>query len=188
MDDALDAFAAYAPYYTRQPRAETWRKQCATWGDVLKRCGGARARGERTARLTVKSRCVSETSAVKRRASPIVRVDVDDAFANASLGRALPLDARREVIDALVRSGDARWLDDDRARARVVDSRDLAALDDAMATHVETYGLHGKVYTMDELARALGTDRERARAAAERSRDASPPGCAIFGDDGVKFA
>jgi len=129
-----------------------------------------------------------ENSAVKRRASPIVRADVEDAFVNATLARALPLDARRAVIDALVASGDARWLDDASTRARVVDARDLAALDDALTTHVEAYGLRGKVCTMDELASALGTDRERARAVAERRRDARPPGCAIFGDDGVKFA
>ena len=129
-----------------------------------------------------------ENSAVKRRASPIVRADVEDAFVNATLARALPLDARRAVIDALVASGDARWLDDASTRARVVDARDLAALDDALTTHVEAYGLSGKVCTMDELASALGTDRERARAVAERRRDARPPGCAIFGDDGVKFA
>ena len=129
-----------------------------------------------------------ENSAVKRRASPIVRADVEDAFVNATLARALPLDARRAVIDALVASGDARWLDDASTRARVVDARDLAALDDALTTDVEEYGLSGKVCTMDELASALGTDRERARAVAERRRDARPPGCAIFGDDGVKFA
>ena len=58
-----------------------------------------------------------ENSAVKRRASPIVRADVEDAFVNATLARALPLDARRAVIDALVASGDARWLDDASTRA-----------------------------------------------------------------------
>ena len=70
------------------------------------------------------------------------------------------------MIDALVASGDARWLDDASTRARVVDARDLAALDDALTTRVEAYGLSGKVCTMDELASALGTDRERARAVA----------------------
>ena len=38
MDDALDAFAAYAPSYTRQPREEAWRAQRAMWGELLKRC------------------------------------------------------------------------------------------------------------------------------------------------------
>ena len=194
MDDALDAFAAYAPSYTRQPREEAWRAQRAMWGELLKRCGQCDARIE--ARIATNEATdadatdvgTRENSAVKRRASPIVRADVEDAFVNATLARALPLDARRAVIDALVASGDARWLDDASTRARVVDARDLAALDDALTTHVEAYGLSGKVCTMDELASALGTDRERARAVAERRRDARPPGCAIFGDDGVKFA
>ena len=194
MDDALDAFAAYAPSYTRQPREEAWRAQRAMWGELLKRCGQCDARIE--ARIATHEATdadatdvgTRENSAVKRRASPIVRADVEDAFVNATLARALPLDARRAVIDALVASGDARWLDDASTRARVVDARDLAALDDALTTHVEEYGLRGKVCTMDELASALGTDRERARAVAERRRDARPPGCAIFGDDGVKFA
>ena len=194
MDDALDAFAAYAPSYTRQPREEAWRAQRAMWGELLKRCGQCDARIE--ARIATHEATdadatdvgTRENSAVKRRASPIVRADVEDAFVNATLARALPLDARRAVIDALVASGDARWLDDASTRARVVDARDLAALDDALTTHVEAYGLSGKVCTMDELASALGTDRERARAVAERRRDARPPGCAIFGDDGVKFA
>ena len=194
MDDALDAFAAYAPSYTRQPREEAWRAQRAMWGELLKRCGQCDARIE--ARIATNEATdadatdvgTRENSAVKRRASPIVRADVEDAFVNATLARALPLDARRAVIDALVASGDARWLDDASTRARVVDARDLAALDDALTTHVEEYGLRGKVCTMDELASALGTDRERARAVAERRRDARPPGCAIFGDDGVKFA
>ena len=194
MDDALDAFAAYAPSYTRQPREEAWRAQRAMWGELLKRCGQCDARIE--ARIATNEATdadatdvgTRENSAVKRRASPIVRADVEDAFVNATLARALPLDARRAVIDALVASGDARWLDDASTRARVVDARDLAALDDALTTHVEAHGLSGKVCTMDELASALGTDRERARAVAERRRDARPPGCAIFGDDGVKFA
>ena len=194
MDDALDAFAAYAPSYTRQPREEAWRAQRAMWGELLKRCGQCDARIE--ARIATNEATdadatdvgTRENSAVKRRASPIVRADVEDAFVNATLARALPLDARRAVIDALVASGDARWLDDASTRARVVDARDLAALDDALTTRVEEHGLSGKVCTMDELASALGTDRERARAVAERRRDARPPGCAIFGDDGVKFA
>ena len=194
MDDALDAFAAYAPSYTRQPREEAWRAQRAMWGELLKRCGQCDARIE--ARIATHEATdadatdvgTRENSAVKRRASPIVRADVEDAFVNATLARALPLDARRAVIDALVASGDARWLDDASTRARVVDARDLAALDDALTTRVEEHGLSGKVCTMDELASALGTDRERARAVAERRRDARPPGCAIFGDDGVKFA
>ena len=194
MDDALDAFAAYAPSYTRQPREEAWRAQRAMWGELLKRCGQCDARIE--ARIATHEATdadatdvgTRENSAVKRRASPVVRADVEDAFVNATLARALPLDARRAVIDALVASGDARWLDDASTRARVVDARDLAALDDALTTHVEAHGLSGKVCTMDELASALGTDRERARAVAERRRDARPPGCAIFGDDGVKFA
>lgn len=194
MDDALDAFAAYAPSYTRQPREEAWRAQRAMWGELLKRCGQCDARIE--ARIATHEATdadatdvgTRENSAVKRRASPVVRADVEDAFVNATLARALPLDARRAVIDALVASGDARWLDDASTRARVVDARDLAALDDALTTRVEAYGLSGKVCTMDELASALGTDRERARAVAERRRDARPPGCAIFGDDGVKFA
>ena len=194
MDDALDAFAAYAPSYTRQPREEAWRAQRAMWGELLKRCGQCDARSEaRSATHEATDADATdvgtrENSAVKRRASPIVRADVEDAFVNATLARALPLDARRAVIDALVASGDARWLDDASTRARVVDARDLAALDDALTTRVEEHGLSGKVCTMDELASALGTDRERARAVAERRRDARPPGCAIFGDDGVKFA
>ena len=43
MDDALDAFAAYAPSYTRQPREEAWRAQRAMWGELLKRCARATA-------------------------------------------------------------------------------------------------------------------------------------------------
>jgi len=33
-----DAFLEYPPYYTRQPREETWRKQCELWGRALRRC------------------------------------------------------------------------------------------------------------------------------------------------------
>ena len=34
------AFVDYAPYYTRQPREETWRKQRELWGRTLVRCVG----------------------------------------------------------------------------------------------------------------------------------------------------
>jgi len=105
-------------------------------------------------------------------------------FSNPRIDRSLPVEARVEVLEALVRSGDARWLDNARTVARVVDSTDIARYEDAL----RAYGISGSVYTVDELARELGVDVERARAACEslEARGALK----LFGDgkDGVKFA
>lgn len=105
-------------------------------------------------------------------------------FSNPRIDRSLPVEARVEVLEALVRSGDARWLDDARTVARVVDSADIERYEDAL----RAYGISGSVYTVDELARELGVDVERARAACEslEARGALK----LFGDgeDGVKFA
>ena len=80
-------------------------------------------------------------------------------FSNREIDRSLPVEARVEVLEALVRSGDARWLDAERTAARVVDSADIARYEDAL----RAYGISGSVYTVDELARELGVDSERAR-------------------------
>lgn len=103
-------------------------------------------------------------------------------FSNREIDRSLPVEARVEVLEALVRSGDARWLDAERTAARVVDSADIARYEDAL----RAYGISGSVYTVDELARELGVDSERARAAGEslERRGAA----ALFGENGVKFA
>ena len=47
-----DAFLEYPPYYTRQPREETWRKQCELRGRALRRCveRGRRESDERARR------------------------------------------------------------------------------------------------------------------------------------------
>ena len=84
-------------------------------------------------------------------------------FSNREIDRSLPVEARVEVLEALVRSGDARWLDAERTAARVVDSADIARYEDAL----RAYGISGSVYTVDELARELGVDSERARAACD---------------------
>ena len=70
-------------------------------------------------------------------------------FSNREIDRSLPVEARVEVLEALVRSGDARWLDAERTAARVVDSADIARYEDAL----RAYGISGSVYTVDELAR-----------------------------------
>ena len=64
----------------------------------------------------------------------------------------------------------------------MVDSADIARYEDAL----RAYGISGSVYTVDELARELGVDSERARAACEslERRGAA----ALFGENGVKFA
>jgi hypothetical protein len=103
-------------------------------------------------------------------------------FSNPRIDRSLPVEARVEVLEALVRSGDARWLDDARTAARVVDSADVARYEDAL----RAYGISGSVYTVDELARELGVDVERARAACESLERLGA--VALFGEDGVKFA
>jgi hypothetical protein len=103
-------------------------------------------------------------------------------FSNPRIDRSLPVEARLEVLEALVRSGDARWLDDARTAARVVDSADVARYEDAL----RAYGISGSVYTVDELARELGVDVERARAACESLERLGA--VALFGEDGVKFA
>ena len=58
----------------------------------------------------------------------------------------------------------------------------VARYEDAL----RAYGISGSVYTVDELARELGVDSERARAACEslERRGAA----ALFGENGVKFA
>ncbi len=111
-----------------------------------------------------------------------MRVRGEEVFSNGEIDRSLPVEARVEVLEALVRSGDARWLDAERTAARVVDSADIARYEDAL----RAYGISGSVYTVDELARELGVDSERARAACEslERRGAA----ALFGENGVKFA
>ena len=116
----------------------------------------------------------------------MIGVSSEPIFTNAAIDRSLPAAARVEIVEAMRTRGDARWLDERRERARVIDAGDLEAMRAALEAHVRRYGLSGRVCTTEEIAREIGTDVERARATAELA--ASRGECVLFGEDGVKFA
>ena len=116
----------------------------------------------------------------------MIAIASEPIFTNAAIDRSLPAEARVEILEAMRARGDARWLDERRERARVVDASDLETLHAALEAHVRRYGLSGRVYTTQEIAREIGTDVERARATVELAE--SRGACVAFGEDGVKFA
>jgi hypothetical protein len=193
------AFVDYAPYYTRQPREETWRKQRELWGRTLVRCVGFIRLDQK---VTDVFHFCGVDRAVRDRERPAVHVKTEKIFENKTIDRSLALDARKEVIEYLRERGEAWWLDKEETVAGVLDAGDLQRYVDAMGELVTKYALSGKVYTMDELrdpggiagGTALGgLDSERLARAVQSACDRGL--CVVFGAStagdssvGVKFA
>lgn len=119
------AIHAFPPFYTRQPHAETWQRQCSLWCDiVVQHC-----RATHTYVLAMGDAAVSQNGDSARLPATC------PPFANHVIGRSLPAEVREAVACALIERGQAAWADDARA-ALIVFWRPLSELAEAVLAHV----------------------------------------------------
>lgn len=129
MAEAAEEFPAihgFPPFFTRQPHAATWERQCALWCDVVV----LHCRASKRFVLPLADELGAPQAAVEAYPRAVCA-----PFSNARLSRSLPMDVRRAVIDALVERGDAAWLGAERTAALVF-WRPVAELAQALVDHV----------------------------------------------------
>ncbi|KAK9479660.1 ESCRT-II complex subunit-domain-containing protein [Lipomyces japonicus] len=84
---AFPSIYSFPPFFTKQPNHQTWSSQLSLWSDlILAYC----------------------------RYNRIWRVDLNtaiewDLFNNRDINRSLKLDTSREILDNMVKKGDAEW-------------------------------------------------------------------------------
>jgi len=130
-------FYNYPPYFTLQPVQETRDRQEKLWTDLI-------------------------LDFCKFRKVFVIDLDEFDLFSNPSIERKLSYEGRRAFVAALVKNGQAEWLDTEQRRCLVLWRKVEEWAQDLLRVAQEN-GWGGSVVLLDELtagAEVAGTDLE----------------------------
>lgn len=121
-------FWSFPPYFTLQPIKETRDKQVELWCNLI-------------------------LSYCKSHRLFVIDVQADTPlFHNASIGRRLPPEAQVAVLDELVASGSALWLDARSKRECLILWQKVEDWARSIYGFAKQYGLSDSVMTVDELS------------------------------------
>ena len=131
LDDTdLPPLYQFPPFFTRQPNAETLQAQTSQWAQLILDSFKSRRRFQ----------CQVTTEECSR-----------PPFRNARIDRALKPAYLREVLDHMVASGTAEWLDGKTKDRCLILWRKPEEWADVLYRHVDSSGAQGSVLTVFEL-------------------------------------